>query len=62
FLATYELNDDPVYLEFFLNGGTIKEFLSENIWGIDLNSFDGLYEKIQENISLLEKEERLELL
>lgn len=51
----FELKDDKLYLDFFLEGGTLTEFLSEKIWGIDLNSFVGLTKKIKENSSLLQR-------
>ena len=51
----FELKDDKVYLDFFLNGGTLKEFLSEKIWDVDLNGFLDLTEKIKENLALLQR-------
>jgi altronate hydrolase len=54
FFYEHELRDDPTYLEFFMNGGTLKEFLSEKIWGIDLNGMDNLYETVEKYISLFE--------
>lgn len=55
----YELKDDRMYLDCFLNGGTLTEFLSEKIWGIDLNGFLGLTEALEENLSLLQRGIRL---
>lgn len=52
---TFELKDDKIYLEFFRDGGTPTEFLSEKIWGVDLNSFSGLTEKLNENLSMLQR-------
>lgn len=51
----YELKDDKIYIDFFLEGGTLSEFLSEKIWGIDLNGFSGLTERIKENLSLFQR-------
>lgn len=51
----FELKDDKIYLDFFLEGGSLIDFLSEKIWGVDLNAFAGLAETLKENLSLLQK-------
>ncbi|MDD3946341.1 MAG: tagaturonate reductase [Clostridia bacterium] len=53
---TYELKDDKNYLDFFLEGGTVTRFLSDKIWGVDLNGFSGLTEAIKENLSLFQRD------
>lgn len=55
----FELKDDKLFLDFFMDGGTLTEFLSEKIWGVDLNGFYGLTEAVKENLSLLQRGERV---
>lgn len=49
---TFEIKDEKSYLDFFIAGG---DFLSEKLWGMDLNAFSGLREAINENLSQIER-------
>ena len=51
-----EFKDDLPYLEYFANGGAIKEFMTnEQVWGEDLTAYPDFYEKVSENIAKIEK-------
>ena len=51
-----EFKDDLPYLEYFANGGAIKEFMAnEQVWGEDLTTYPDFYEKVSENIAKIEK-------
>jgi len=49
-----QIQDDLAILEYFANGGTIKEFMQNvSVWGEDLTAYNGFYEKIQQVIENL---------
>lgn len=56
---TYELKDEKACLDFFIDGGTLSDFLSEKMWGVNLNKLDGLTKKVAENLKRLERGESL---
>ena len=42
-----QIQDDLPYLEYFANGGSVKAFMQDtNVWGEDLTSYKGFYEKV----------------
>lgn len=44
--------DDTCYLEYFINGGTVRSFMSDvNIWGEDLSKYDGFVEIVEEKVN-----------
>ena len=44
--------DDTCYLEYFINGGTVRSFMSDvNIWGEDLSKYDGFVEIVEERVN-----------
>lgn len=49
----FEMKDDKVFLDLFIEGGTLTDFLSQKIWGVELNGFSGLSEELTKNLSLL---------
>lgn len=47
-----EFKDDLPYLEYFANGNSIVEFMSnENVWGEDLTKYDGFVKTVKENVA-----------
>lgn len=50
-----EMKDDKEFLTFFINGGTLAEFLSANIWGVNLNEIGGLADTLRRNLEQLGK-------
>ena len=51
-----EVQDDKNYLEYFANGGSVKEFMQNvTIWGEDLTKYAGFCEKVMEIIESLWK-------
>ncbi len=51
-----KIQDDKPYLEYFANNGALKEFMSdENVWGEDLTTYKGFFEKVSENIENIKK-------
>jgi tagaturonate reductase len=51
---TFEMKDDKAFLDFFINGGSLADFLSE-ILSADANGFAGLTQTVEEYLSLLER-------
>ncbi|MBO7344407.1 MAG: tagaturonate reductase [Clostridia bacterium] len=48
---TIEIQDDLPYLQYFANGGSVKEFMqNKDVWGEDLTAYNGFYEKVEEII------------
>ena len=48
---TIELKDDLPYLEYFVSGGCVIEFMTdEKVWGEDLTAYKGFAEKVKENV------------
>ena len=52
---TFELKDDKRFLDFFIEGGTLPQFLSKEILGIDATRFAGLTETLEAYLSLFER-------
>ena len=51
-----ELKDDLPYLEYFVNGNSIVEFMAnESVWGEDLTAYAGFAGKVQENVEQIKK-------
>jgi tagaturonate reductase len=49
-----QIQDDLTILEYFANGGSVKEFMQNvSVWGEDLTAYNGFYEKIQQVIENL---------
>jgi hypothetical protein len=49
-----QIQDDLPYLEYFANGGSVKEFMQKlDVWGEDLTEYKGFYEKVEEIIKSL---------
>lgn len=49
-----QIQDDLPYLEFFSNGGSVKDFMSDKkVWGEDLTLYKGFLEKVTEIIESL---------
>jgi len=49
-----QIQDDLPYLEYFANGGSVKEFMADkNVWGEDLTEYKGFYKKVAEIIESL---------
>ncbi len=49
-----QIQDDLPYLEYFANGGSVKEFMQKvDVWGEDLTEYKGFYEKVAEIIESL---------
>ena len=49
-----EIQDDKNYLEYFANGGSVKEFMQNiGVWGEDLTNYAGFSEKVAEIIENL---------
>lgn len=49
-----QIQDDLPYLEYFANGGSVKEFMQKiDVWGEDLTKYKGFYEKVSEIIESL---------
>ena len=47
-----EFKDDLPYLEYFANGKSIVEFMSnESVWGEDLTTYDGFVKAVEENVA-----------
>ncbi len=47
-----ELADDARYIEFFANGGTVVEFMSDvSIWDEDLTAYEGFADAVAANVS-----------
>ena len=50
--------DDICYLEYFINGGTVRSFMSdEKIWGEDLSRYEGFVEAVEKKASEINKNE-----
>jgi hypothetical protein len=48
---TIEIQDDLPYLQYFANGGSVKDFMqNKDVWGEDLTLYKGFYEKVKEVI------------
>lgn len=48
---TIELKDDIPYLEYFVSGGSVIEFMKDvKVWGEDLTAYRGFAEKVKENV------------
>ena len=42
-----QIQDDLPYLEYFANGGSVKEFMADKtVWGEDLTDYNGFYDKV----------------
>ena len=53
---TITVQDDLPYLEYFANGGSVKEFMANvNIWGEDLTEYKGFADTVCDNISKINK-------
>ena len=51
---TIELKDDIPYLEYFVNGGCVIEFMKDvKVWGEDLTAYKGFAEKVKENVKAI---------
>ncbi len=51
---TIQIQDDLPYLQYFANGGSVKEFMADvNVWGEDLTLYEGFYDKVSELIKSL---------
>lgn len=49
-----EIQDDLPYLEYFANGGSVKEFMqNESVWGEDLTVYKAFYETVENNLQTL---------
>lgn len=49
-----QMLDDAKYLEFFANGGDIKDFMSDvSVWGEDLTKYNGFVDVVVKNVELL---------
>ena len=49
-----EIQDDLPYLEYFANGGSVKEFMqNESVWGEDLTAYKAFYETVENNLQTL---------
>lgn len=53
-IRTIELKDDIPYLEYFVSGGSVIEFMKdEKVWGEDLTAYKGFAEKVKENVKAI---------
>lgn len=49
-----EVKDDLSCLTYFLNGKTLYDFMSDKtLWGMDLTSIDGFYERVKKNLGII---------
>jgi tagaturonate reductase len=49
-----QIQDDLPYLQYFANGGSVKEFMQKvDVWGEDLTKYENFSEKVQEIIESL---------
>nr|MBO4518019.1 tagaturonate reductase [Clostridia bacterium] len=49
-----EIKDDIPYLEYFVNGGKVVDFMKdENIWGEDLTAYNGFADAVQKNLDAI---------
>ncbi len=52
--------DDLPYLEFFANGGSVADFMSDiSVWGEDLTAYEGFKAAVEENIAKIKAGECL---
>ena len=52
--------DDLPYLEFFANGGSVVDFMSDiSVWGEDLTAYEGFKAAVEENIAKIKAGECL---
>ena len=50
-----EVKDDLYCLNYFINGKTLLDFISdEKLWGMDLSKINGFYEQIKKNIEIIQ--------
>ncbi len=55
-----ELQDNAEYLEFFKNGGNVRDFMAdESIWGEDLTAYKSFADTVEANIARIENGEVL---
>ena len=55
-----EILDDVPYLEYFVNGGKIIDFMKDaNVWGEDLTDYKGFAETVLENVDKIYAGEKL---
>lgn len=51
---TIELKDDIPYLEYFVSGGCVIEFMKdEKVWGEDLTAYKGFSEEVKKNVKAI---------
>ena len=51
FAGTIELKDEPVYLERFASGYSVKEFMQDaTLWGEDLTAYEGFLTTVEDTV------------
>lgn len=49
-----EIIDDLPYLEYFVNGGSVKDFMADvSVWGEDLTAYKGFFSAVEKNLALI---------
>ena len=57
---TVEIKDDIPYLEYFANGGSVVDFMSNvDVWGEDLTAYKGFAEAVVANVNKIKAGEVL---
>lgn len=57
---TVEIKDDERYLEYFLNGGAVSDFMKdESVWGEDLTAYKGFLKAVETDIAKIKNGEVL---
>ena len=55
-----QIIDDVPYLEYFANGGSIEEFMQNvDVWGEDLNNYNGFVNTVVENVKTIKSGKNL---
>ncbi len=57
---TVELIDNKEYFEYFINGGSVEEFMKDTVtWGEDLTLYNGFAEAVKNNMELIKNGNKL---
>ena len=49
-----EIIDDLPYLEYFVGGGSVKDFMADAcVWGEDLTAYEGFFAAVEQNLALI---------